>query len=280
MFALFDIGGTKTRIAFSSDGEIFEEPVIIETPQTFEEGIEVIARTVKDLSKGREVRAVVGGIAGPLNQLRTELVRAPHLQNWVGRPIQKALSESVEARVFLQNDSALVGLGEARFGAGNGNTIIAYITVSTGVGGVRIVDGQIDRGQFGFEPGHQIINANDNSDDALIDLDGTISGEAIERRFGKKPYEISQSDALWDELARWLAIGLANTIVHWSPDVVILGGSMMVGDPKIPIENVRKHLEVALKIFPEHPPLALATLGAVGGLHGALAYAKTALVGK
>jgi hypothetical protein len=55
---------------------------------------------------------------------------------------------------------------------------------------------------------------------------------------------------------------------------------MMVGDPKIPIENVRKHLEVALKIFPEHPPLALATLGAVGGLHGALAYAKTALVGK
>jgi glucokinase len=280
MLALFDIGGTKTRIAFSSDGETFEEPVIIETPQTFEEGIEVIARTVKDLSKGREVRAVVGGIAGPLNQLRTELVRAPHLQNWVGRPIQKALSESVEARVFLQNDSALVGLGEARFGAGNGNTIIAYITVSTGVGGVRIVDGQIDRGQFGFEPGHQIINANDNSDDALIDLDGTISGEAIERRFGKKPYEISQSDALWDELARWLAIGLANTIVHWSPDVVILGGSMMVGDPKIPIENVRKHLEVALKIFPEHPPLALATLGAVGGLHGALAYAKTALVGK
>jgi glucokinase len=280
MLALFDIGGTKTRIAFSSDGETFEEPVIIETPQTFEEGIEVIARTVKDLSKGREVRAVVGGIAGPLNQLRTELVRAPHLQNWVGRPIQKALSESVEARVFLQNDSALVGLGEARFGAGNGNTIIAYITVSTGVGGVRIVDGQIDRGQFGFEPGHQIINANDNSDDALIDLDGTISGEAIERRFGKKPYEISQSDALWDELARWLAIGLANTIVHWSPDVVVLGGSMMVGDPKIPIENVRKHLEVALKIFPEHPPLALATLGAVGGLHGALAYAKTALVGK
>ncbi|HEX9608693.1 MAG TPA: ROK family protein [Candidatus Paceibacterota bacterium] len=280
MFALFDIGGTKTRIAFSSDGEIFEEPVIIETPQTFEEGIEVIARTVKDLSKGREVRAVVGGIAGPLNQLRTELVRAPHLQNWVGRPIQKALSESVEARVFLQNDSALVGLGEARFGAGNGNTIVAYITVSTGVGGVRIVDGQIDRGQFGFEPGHQIINANDNSDDALIDLDGTISGEAIERRFGKKPYEISQSDALWDELARWLAIGLANTIVHWSPDVVVLGGSMMVGDPKIPIENVRKHLEVVLKIFPEHSPLALATLGAVGGLHGALAYAKTALVGK
>jgi predicted NBD/HSP70 family sugar kinase len=34
---------------------------------------------------------------------------------------------------------------------GKGPAIIAYITISTGVNGVRIVDGEIDRATYGFE---------------------------------------------------------------------------------------------------------------------------------
>ena len=62
----------------------------------------------------------------------------------------------------IANDTAVVGLGEAHRGAGIGYNIVTYITVSTGVGGTRIVDGRIDRRIYGFEPGHQTIDI-DNS---------------------------------------------------------------------------------------------------------------------
>ncbi|MFV1917705.1 MAG: ROK family protein, partial [Patescibacteria group bacterium] len=109
-------------------------------------------------------------------------------------------------------------------------------------------------------------------DASLGHLEAHISGAAVEKRYGKKPYEITD-DKFWDELARLLAFGLNNTIVHWSPDVVVLGGSMMkkIG---IPIDRVKFHLKKILKIFPELPEIKKAELGDLGGLHGALYYLK------
>ena len=39
---------------------------------------------------------------------------------------------------------------------GEGLEIVAYHSVSTGVGGVKIEDGEISHSSIGFEPGHQI----------------------------------------------------------------------------------------------------------------------------
>jgi predicted NBD/HSP70 family sugar kinase len=74
MYILFDIGGTKTRIAASKNLESFGEPVIISTPESFEEGIEVITKTVKELCGGETLEAAAGGIAASLNREKTELV--------------------------------------------------------------------------------------------------------------------------------------------------------------------------------------------------------------
>ena len=75
----------------------------------------------------------------------------------------------------------------------------------------------------------------------------------------------------WEKVSRVLAVGLNNTIVHWSPDVVILGGSMMkkIG---VPFDRVEAHLRQIIKIYPEIPPLKKSKLGDLGGLYGALAY--------
>jgi predicted NBD/HSP70 family sugar kinase len=158
-----------------------------------------------------------------------------------------------------------------------GHEIVAYITVSTGVGGVRIVREQIDVSRMGFEPGHQIIDADGTLCKSTVcglglDLEGAVSGTAISGRYGKKPYEITD-EAFWDEMARVLAFGLNNTIVHWSPDIVVIGGSMMnkIG---IPIERVRAYLKGVLHIFPELPAIEHSALADIGGLHGALAYVK------
>ncbi len=62
--------------------------------------------------------------------------------------------------------------------------------------------------------------------------------------------------------------------VFWSPDVIVLGGSMITGDPSIPLDITEAHLKEILKIYPELPAIKKAELGDSGGLHGALEYIK------
>ena len=280
MFILFDVGGTKMRVVAADNEKLLGDPVVVSTPKDFSEGMDTLKRIIDNIAQGltaenRAVTAIVGGIAGPLNSEKSMLVKSPNLSGWVGHNIKKTLHDAYKVPVVLENDAALVGLGEAHFGAGRGKSIVAYLTVSTGVGGARIVDGKIDESALGFEPGHQIIDPDNSFCPACEgnDLEAYVSGTAIEKRFGVKPYEI-HDDAVWDELAKFLAYGLNNTIVHWSPDVVVLGGSMMK-EVGIPIPAVRKHLAEVLKIFPNIPLVEKAELGDFGGLYGALAHARS-----
>ncbi len=273
-YILFDIGGTKTRIAVcNGDCTSFEEKKVFPTPQTSQEGVTQISEVARELTEGKPITGVSGDIAGILSGKDRTLMRSPNLSGWVGVPIKTLLEEAFQSEVFIENDGSVVGLGEAVAGAGKGFNIVAYITVSTGVGGGRIVNGKIDEYVLGFEPGHQVIDLDQSSCTDCIgsDLESMVSGSAVEKRFGKKPYEIPQGDGLWEELAAWLAYGLNNTIVHWSPDVVVLGGSMIVGDPAIPISAIERNLEKVLKIFPKLPQIKKASLGDIGGLHGAFA---------
>ena len=86
-----------------------------------------------------------------------------------------------------------------------------------------------------------------------------------------KPYEIPQDDDVWDELAGYLAIGLKNTIMYWSPDVIVLGGSMIVGDPRIFLDDIVRHTKEVLGDQMACPDIVDATLKDEGGLYGAMA---------
>ncbi|MDP3989248.1 MAG: ROK family protein [bacterium] len=270
MKVVLDIGGTNTRIAVSDDGHtlrgVTKEPTPVNDPQ---EGIDMICRTVKRYGA---VESIAGGIAGVLSKDKSELIRSPNIEGWIGYPIKQELQKRLGVGVVLENDTAVVGLGEAHMGAGTSEGIFAYITVSTGVGGVRIVDGVVDRSTYGFEIGHQYIDL-DRS--ACVDcpdpgdLESYISGRSLQMRYNKKPYEITDP-RVWEEEARFLAVGLANTIVHWSPQVIVLGGSMIVGSPCIEMEHVISHVRRLLTIFPELPEFKKAQLDDRGGLYGAL----------
>jgi glucokinase len=275
MFAYFDIGGTKTRVAVSSDGSTFGEPVKFDTPQRFEDGVRAVLEVIHRLAAGATLTAAGGGIAGPLNAERACLVRSPHLSDWVGKPLQQMLSEELHAPVYLENDSALVALGEAHYGAGKGDDIMAYLTVSTGIGGVRVVQGKLDVGVFGFEPGHQYIDFDKSACPECVggEAEQYLSGTATAKRFGCPAYEV-HDPAVWEALSEWLAYVLNNTIVHWSPRSVVLGGSMIVGDPAIPVDRVAHHLDRICTIFPEKPTIKKATLKDMGGIYGAMAYVR------
>lgn len=256
MFLVFDIGGTKTRIAIS-DGTSVNEPSIFPTPQGYQEGLEIFRQFLD-----QHPTALAGGIGGPLQHDKQELEASPQLPDWVDKPLKQDLEKMFNVPVLLENDAALAGLGEATHGAGKGYSIIAYLTISTGVGGAKIESGKIDKNTHGFEPGQMVIG-----DGKLADL---ISSIGLEKKYGMKPEDIEDQE-VWDKTAEYLAQGLNNIIVDWSPEVIVLGGGVI---SSISLDKVTLHLKKIMKVFPDIPPIVKAKLGDQSGLYGALEYLK------
>ena len=280
MFLIFDIGGTRMRLAISSEGKNISKKEIVDTPKNFEEGMTKFKEVLAKLTGGESIEKSVGGIRR-LNPTKDKLLKDFRLPDWSDKPLKQQLSEITKSTVFLENDTALAGLGEATFGAGKDFNIVTYLTISTGVGGARIVNKKIDENKFGFEPGHQIVDFDWsakpelkklNEIEGFGQLEAYISGASFEKIYNKKPKEVLDEE-VWDESARILAYGLVNVIVHWSPEVVILGGGMM-GNPGISIDKVKMYLKDTLKIFPDLPEIKKAELEDAGGLYGALVLLK------
>lgn len=257
------------RLATSLDGKTLSATKIVATPPDFNQGIQTLKQVADELSQGGKIEAAAGGLAGPLDKDKTMLVKSPHIGNWIGKNFKQELEQALNATVSLENDADLAALGEACFGAGVGKNIVAYLTISTGVGGGRVVNKKLDENALGFEPGHQIIVP----DGAPCDcggkghLESYVSGSGLLKIYQKKGEDISDPK-VWDEVAKYLTIGLNNVSVFWSPDIIILGGAVM---KSIPLDAVRAYLAEVLTIFPQAPEMQLAKLGDPAGLYGALA---------
>src|SRR4030042_1683518 len=137
MYLLFDIGGTKMRLANSFDGVNLHATEVIFTPKNFDKAIEVIGDFISRVDSTHEDRRICCGLPGVLDKNKEMLITAPHLSDWVMKPFKKRVSEIIQGPVFLENDASLAGLGESVMGAGRGFSIVAFLTVSTGVGGAR-----------------------------------------------------------------------------------------------------------------------------------------------
>ena len=275
MYLLFDIGGTKTRIALSRDGETFEEPRIIPTPTNYEEGINAF-RTIKEELAPEGVVVAAGSVSASFNRDGSRLTGGgEQITDWLGKPIKQDMERALGCSVYMVNDTMMGGLAQAHLGPGKNHSIVVYITVSTGIGGARIVDGKIDRNAFGFEPGQQIIDAGNalckgwSKQGFLTDY---ISGMGIEKNERKKPEDI-HDEAFWRSRADFLAIGLYNITTMWSPDIITVGGSIM---KSISFEYLEeKYRDVLKNTFPnEQPLLAPAEFGDEMGLYGALVFIK------
>lgn len=271
-YIIMDIGGTKTRVATSDDLYNIKDIIKFNTELTYEAGLKSLKKAITDITKGGKIQGIAIGIRGPLNEDRTGIENDIKLTDWAKKPIVTDLEKEYSVPVIIENDTALAGLGEAVMGAGQGLEIVAYHTISTGVGGVKIENGVIDSASFGFEPGHQIVDVDRTvlGQDITPTLENLVSGTALENRMGVKPYDIPQSDVVWDELAEYLASGLRNTTLYWSPDAIILGGSMIIGDPRIEIEPIRKYTVAVLDNFVPCPFITTAKLGDDAGLYGAM----------
>lgn len=269
MYLLFDIGGTHMRVATSADGQELSALQVEKTPKEFSVGMDKLIEIGRTLAKDQPINAICGGFPSPINSERTGLVHPPNLPDWGGKDIVKILNEEFSASVHIANDTALIGLGEATRGAGQGFEIVAFIGIGTGIGGARFVNGKIDENRWGFEPGHHIIDITKEENNSF---EAYVSGSGIEQATGKKPQEINDSK-FWSEVNNHLAIGLYNVSLFWSPDIIVLGGGMVLQE-MFALDQVEKHLNGLNENLENVPHIVSAALGDKGGLYGALEYAN------
>ncbi len=262
MYILIDIGGTKTRIALTEHREAFLPPVVFATPQDFKEWMHALTEATKELTHGRKVLGVVAGVPGTFTQ-EGVIVNTPNLPEWEQVPLKHMLAELFSSPIVIENDTSLVGLGEAIYGAGKGHSIVAYLTISTGVNGTRIVDGKIDKNMFGFEVGHTII-------DDCHDVESLIGGGALEKRFGKPSHEVHDV-GLWEKVNHYAGVFGANTTMYWSPSIIIYGGPVM---NDLHIEVIEREAKQFLHTYKETPLFMRSKLKDFGGLYGGLVRSK------
>jgi len=232
MYLLFDIGGTHIRAAVS-DGENIVKKKVIDTPSDYENAMQELSWLGNEELGGNHTQ-VVCGIAGVLQANKQSLFSSPNLPNWVGKPLKEDMERLFSTPVHLENDAALAGLGEAHFGSGKDAKIMMYYTIGTGIGGTRIVNGKIDAHVYGMEPGQQII------DSIHVTLEDLAGGNSIEERTHMEPSEI-KDERVWNHVTESLSLGLYNSILHWSPEVVVLGGGL-INENVINIEKIKEYL--------------------------------------
>lgn len=245
MRVLFDIGGTNTRVGISRTGRNLDDLMIYKTPWKYEKGMDKLVAGGLALARGKKIKSVIGGVAGILSLDGKSIFVSPNLPRWSKRPVRADLERAFGCGAAVANDAALAGLGEAHYGAGKGYGIMAYLTVSTGIGGCRVTGGELDKSHLGFEPGHQIV---------------AYKG-------GKLKYFEPYTDN------RKLAVGLHNAVVFWSPEIIVMGGGRMK-DPRIRISELKRQLKRTLAFYPRLPQIKKAELGDLSGLYGALVLSR------
>jgi len=267
-----DLGGTNLRIGlFNEHGEIVEEySRATEAEKGPEFAVNNMQEVIDRLKQQYEIKAVGIGSPGPLDPYEGVIIEPPNLIGWVNVPLVKMLEEKTGIPVKLENDANAAALAEATLGAGKGAKSVFYVTVSTGVGGGYVNNGELISGAQGNcgEIGNMIVNP---SPDAYQGpglnkgaLEGLASGTAI-GRIGKERLGItngaqgvfelaSQGDKaaqdILDEAINYLAIGLANIVHTVNPEVIVIGGGVMKSKDLILqplIEKTRNYLYPSLR---------------------------------
>ncbi|RLI00445.1 ROK family protein, partial [Candidatus Bathyarchaeota archaeon] len=160
-----DLGGTNIRVALGNDegrilAKISERTEKTKGPEGISEQIARIIRCLeKKEAKTREIIGIGIGSAGPLDLKRGGLMKPTNIP-YDFIPLVEPLEDIFHLPTYLLNDCSTAVMGEKFFGAGKNHENLAYITLSTGIGGGIYVDGHLLIGKDGnaTEVGHFTID--------------------------------------------------------------------------------------------------------------------------
>jgi glucokinase len=117
-----------------------------------------LAQDVIDII-GQAPRAVGISFGGPVYAPAGLVRRSFHTPGWDNTALAEWLESEFNVPVAVDNDANAAALGEFRFGAGLGYHHLLYVTISTGIGGGWILNGQPYAGADGLagEIGHILV---------------------------------------------------------------------------------------------------------------------------
>jgi predicted NBD/HSP70 family sugar kinase len=270
-----DIGGTRFRAAAAHEQGAILRKVQAPAPYEVADGLALLDEMIGDVAGNVDIEAIGAAIGGPMDW-RTGVINALHQPAWRDVPLKARMEEKWCVPFFVDVDTNVAALGEYRSMEKKADRLL-YITMSTGMGGGFLIDGQIYRGAGGDHPeiAHQSIRyqcanpAGISCECGLPDcLEALISGNGIRRVYGK-PAELLDEDE-WAEVAYNLGQGLRNIAAILLPGLIILGGGVALGGGEKLVERARKVMNDHLRILPT-PELRLSSLGEDTPLIGALA---------
>lgn len=307
-----DVGGTKVLAGVvTSNGAVVAtarrstpgrlvEPVVVE---------DAMVEAVLDVADGAPIAAVGVAAAGFVDQAGERVMFAPHLP-WRGEPVRAHLQQRWGAPVVLDNDANCAAVGEWTYGAARGTHSALMITLGTGIGSAILLDGEVHRGRNGMagEFGHMQVVPEGlpcecggagcweqySSGKALVRFVQARAAQeetSLREASGGDPERITGpmvtdaavagdplARAAFEEVGRWLGVGIANLVAAFDPDCVVVGGGVSdAGD--LLLRPAREVLASSL-VGASHrviPPVHRAQLGPEAGLVGAAALARATL---
>jgi glucokinase len=243
-----DLGGTNVRVAkVSEDGTVLAQ---VKGPSYGTEGpkrvMENMKEMIRQLPDWKEASGIGVGVPGPVDKKSGSMVLSSNLKGFTAYPMAKELSGEFGMPAYLDNDANVAGLAEALVGAGKGLNSIFYVTISTGIGGVLVVNGKTVAGKHGFggEIANIIIDRNREKVNYLNvgAIENEASGTAITRK-GRAAFpdkEIPHAGAVFDlaeqgdpkakeivdNMAKDLGQMFATICCVCDPDMFVIGGGM------------------------------------------------------
>lgn len=222
-----DIGGTKFSVALFQDDTMIERQTH-PTDATGGRGwmLKRIEESVSDWSFHR----CGVGFGGPVEFPKQRVALSTHVGGWQDFYLSSYLSERFGVPVIMDNDANVGALGEGLYGAGRGCSPLFYMTLSTGIGGGILIDGQIQRGadSWAGEIGH--LNIEPDGPACLCGHRGCFErmccGLWLARDHNKPASELMRDPEFARRYVVLLARGLKACIMLLNPARIVIGGGI------------------------------------------------------
>jgi len=269
MYISIDLGRSTTRIASTLDLKSILKIVKFKTESDVNLQRTNMFKSFDEVAGDAEIDAISFGFPGITDKFKKVFEKSANYPQIEGLDIRNFFPEKLtQSKILVENDAALGALGEAYFGSGKDKESVAYITLSTGVGGAFVRKYENEYLLINAEPGHQIVNIDDTISDGT-GIKGTLesycSGSYFRKRFGSTP-DFTAGAENWKKYSYYLSAGIINIISMWNPEVVVLGGGLSIHN----FDNFYKYLtdEIKKQTFFAIPQIRKSELGDDSGIYG------------
>jgi len=296
-----DIGASTVLVGVTSlNGDLRDESVVsFATPSTTEKLIATITGALAEAAGTDSIERIGCVAPGPIDYESGVILRL-HNKAWAPLPIGARLRDSFSCEVILEDDAAAAAIAEARRGAGIGHNPVGYVTVSSGVGAGLVVDGVRHRGAHGTagEVGHLVLDPTGPTCNCgrRGDVESYAGGLSLVRQLVaqwpasleghpdvRTPAELFERAARGDESAlairergrAALAQCFAAIATLWDPEVIVVGGSVALGQRAWINESIELARDLCMAEVAAGLRHEFATLGTRSSLMGAGLLAAT-----